>query len=273
MASKTTKLLLLVVALISFSAGVAFEYAFLTYLWPNRHLTYTWMYTLQNPRKVGEPCKTDQVLDRQGYSLGYSYEHKAALWAAYIISPGSISIDVERSNNFYADKDIPEAHRARLEDFVNTGYDKGHQAPSAAIDFSKEANRETFALSNITLQDQKLNREAWGTLEDHERAWTKTKGKLYVVTGPIFTAKPKKINGISVPAKYYKVIYAYDADKAIGFILPNRAVKNEDLWDYAMSVQEVEKQTGLTFFSNLGKEQQQRLKEQVDVDWWRGTKK
>ena len=152
---------------------------------------------------------------------------------------------------------------------MNTGYDKGHLAPSAAIDFSKNANRETFALSNVALQDPTLNRRAWGKLEDLERDWTKTRGKLYVVTGPIFTKRPKKVNEMSVPSRFYKVIYAYKANKAIGFIFPNKPITAKDLWKYAMSVQEVEKETGLKFFSKFSENKQKKLKETVDIEWWK----
>jgi len=266
--SKGTKAFVIVVAIVSFAAGIAFEYAFLTYLWPNRHQTYSWVYTLRKHAKPGEPVKTDQVLKRRGYSLGYAYDRKAALWVAYILTEGSVSVDVGRYSNFFPDKDIPEKHRARLDDFVNTGFDKGHQAPSASIDFSKRANRETFALSNITLQAQKLNRQAWSKLEELERTWTKTKGKVYVVTGPIYDDTPKIVNGIPVPAKYYKVIYAYDADQAIGFIFPNREVRNANLWHYSMPVQEVEEKTGYTFFSNFSDSKQRALKKTKDLDWW-----
>lgn len=270
--SKTTRNLLLIVSIIAFMAGVFFEYAFMTYIWPNRHYSYVWIYTLRNHRKPGKPCKTDKVLDRQGYSVGYSYDHKAALWVSYIISDGSTGVDIGRHSSFFVDTDIPEEHRARPEDFLNTGYDKGHQAPSAAIDFSKEANRETFALSNVTLQEPKLNRQAWGKLEDLERDWTQTKGKLYIVTGPLYSSRPKKLNGIPVPSKFYKVIYAYKARQAIGFIFPNKSVENKDLWKYAMPVQDVEEQTGLDFFSKFKEKQQKKLQENLDIDWWKESK-
>ena len=103
---RTTKYLLLIVAIVSFIAGVAFEYAFITYIWPNRQQSYAWIYTLRNHRKPGEPCETDLVLDRQGYSLGYSYQNKAALWVSYIMSVGSVGIDVGRHSSFYGDSDI-----------------------------------------------------------------------------------------------------------------------------------------------------------------------
>ncbi len=258
-----------IVAFIGFIAGIAFEYWFLTDIWPNRYRSYSWVYTLRNYRKPGEPCHTDLVLDRLGYSLGYSYQYKSALWVSYILSSGSVSINVGRHGSFYADPDIPEEHRVQPEQHRNTDYDKGHLAPSASIDFSKEANRETFALSNVVPQVPRLNRQAWGKLESLERKWAETRGKIYVVTGPIYSSRPRKVNDLPIPSKFYKVIYSYEADKAIGFIMPNKAVEEKNLWRYAKSVQEVEEQTSLTFFSKFSQEKQHRLKAEVDKTWWK----
>lgn len=266
--TKGTKTLVITVAILAFAAGIAVEYGFLTYVWPNRHQSYSWVFALRNHAKPGQPVDTDQVLKRKGYALGYSYDRKAALWVSYILTTGSVSVNVERYSSFFPDRDIPEQYRAEPDDFVNTGYDKGHQAPSASIDFSEAANRETFALSNVTLQAQKLNRQAWSKLEGLERDWTETKGKIYVVTGPIYDDNPKVVNGIPVPDRYYKVIYAYEADKAIGFIFPNRDVENANLWRYSMPVSDVEEKTGYTFFSNFSEAKQRALKDTKDLDWW-----
>ncbi|MBD3306108.1 DNA/RNA non-specific endonuclease [candidate division KSB3 bacterium] len=258
----------LIVFLLGVIVGGAAEYGFLVHVWPHRYQSYSWVYALRNHRKPGEPCETDLVLDRQGYSLGYSYKHKSALWVSYVISSGSIGIDVDRGRSFYADPDIPERYRVEPEDHTRTGYDRGHLAPSAAIDFSLQANRETYALSNIIVQEGELNREAWHQLENYVREWTRTKGKLYVVTGPLYSSRPKKVNGLAIPSRFYKVIYSYDGDEAIGFIFPNKPVSHEEVWKYAMSVAEVERKTDLTFFSRFREKTQRELKESVDIGWW-----
>ena len=260
----------LIIIVLAFMAGIAFEYWFLTKVWPNRHRSYSWVYSLRKYKKLGEPCKTDQVLNRKGYSLGYSYEYKSALWVSYILSAGSTEIDSGRHGSFYADKDIPEEYRVQPEQHTNTEYDRGHLAPSATIDFSPEANRETFALSNVVPQAPRLNRQAWEKLESLERKWAKTKGKLHVVTGPLYSSRPRKVNDLKIPSRFYKVIYSYDEKKAIGFIMPNKAVSDSDLWRYAMSVQEVEAETGLHFFSALSQKKQDALKANLDLEWWKG---
>ncbi len=259
----------LIVAIIAFLAGAFFQHWFMKAVWPKRHSTYTWIYTFRNHRKPGEPVKTDLVLDRKGYSVGYSYEHKAALWVSYIFSKGSIEVDLDKRSSFYADPDIPEEYQVQPEDHIKTGYDRGHLAPSATIAYSRAANKETYALSNVLLQDSTLNRQAWSTLEKRARSWTERMGKLYVVTGPVFPSRPKKIHGMSLPSQLYKVIYAYDAEQAIGFLFPNKSVSNDDLWKYALSVEKLEDNTSLTFFSNFRQRDQKRIKDNVDIDWWK----
>jgi len=259
---------LIVVAIISAIIGGAIEYVFLIYVWPERFRIYTWIYKLRNHRELGEPCKTDLVLDRIGYSLGYSFKRKSALWVTYIVTEDSVGVDVERGDRFYADTDIPEKYRVEPNVYKNTGYDKGHLAPSAAIDFSRESNDETFAMSNISFQHPKLNRQAWGSLEDKVRDWTETKGKLIVATGPIFGARNKRIEGLPVPRRFYKVIYSYDHQKFIGFIFPNEAIRASELWNYAMPVEDVENETGYDFFDNLS-EDIQKNKETLDLEFWK----
>jgi len=237
------------------------------HIWPNRHRTYVWVFALRNHRHLGVPCKTDLVLDRQGYSLGYSFERRCALWVSYIISKHSVSVDVERGEKFYPDPQIPEPYRVHPDDFKNSGFDKGHLAPSAAIDFSRKSNDETFAMSNIALQHPKLNRQAWGRLEGFLRAWTVTLGKLMVITGPIYGPKPQKVNNVPVPASFYTVVYAYTSMACVGFVLPNVEVKAEALWDHAMSIRQVEEKTGFVFFDKIGS-RLDHAKQSLDVGFW-----
>lgn len=247
-------------------AGASAQYVLSNYLLPNKSRVYTWIFAFRNHKQLGEPCKTDLVIDRDGYSLGYSYEKKSALWVSYIISKNSIGINVERCDKFYPDFEVPEEYRVSPEDYRNTGYDKGHLAPNSAIDFSRKSNDQTFAMSNITLQEPKLNRQAWKSLESSIEGWTRSKGKLYIVTGPIYTKRPEKVNGLPLPKSFYKVIYSFEHRRCIGFIFPNKEVTANDLWKYAMSVADVEKETGYHF---LNKVNEHKIKNQLEIDWWR----
>lgn len=250
----------------AFIAGMGIQYLLSFRILPHWHAIYVWWFRLRNHKKYGEPCKTDKTFDRDGYSLGYSYQNKTAMWVSYIISKASIGVDVPRENEFYPDPDVPEKYRVTPDDYRNSGYDKGHFAPSAAIDFSRRANNQTFAMSNIIFQNPKLNRQAWSGLEAIIRKWTHSKGKLYVVTGPVYGQRSKRVNGIAVPRALYKVIYSIKYKKTIAFLFPNKEISSRDIWKYAVSVKELEKETSMKFLSKVSRSR--KIKNDKDFVWW-----
>jgi len=259
---------LLLVALAAVLLGGLIWHSVLSRFWPNRHRAYTWLYAMRNHRKYGEPCKTDIILDRDGYSLGFCPKRKSALWVSYIICKRSVSVDKDRSASFFADPDLPESCRVSPDVYRNSGFDKGHLAPSAAIDFSRRSNDQTFAMSNVSPQHPKLNRQAWGRLEAQIRDWTTTKGKLVVITGPVFTKRPRRLNGsVAIPQHFYHVVFSLRHNRCIGFVFPNTAVKASQVWDHVMPVREVEKLTGYKFFKDLTRGK--RIKTKLKVEWWR----
>lgn len=262
---------LFITAGMSFILGMAAQYAIGTHFLPNRHQIYTWIFRLRNHRLLGEPCDVDQILDRKGYSLGYSYKRKAAAWVSYIVTQASASVNVERGDKFYTDTDIPVVYQVSPDIYRNSGYDKGHLAPSAEIDYSRESNDETFAMSNIVFQHPKFNRQAWGALEGWVRKWTEKKGKLSIIAGPMYTRDSQKIKDIPVPTAFFKVIYAHDHHQAIGFVFPNQAVSAKHLWDYALTVESVENETGYVFFKRLPETERVLITQNVNLDWWRAS--
>ena len=100
-----------------------------------------------------------------------------------------------------------------------------------------------------------------------------TERKIVVVTGPIL---PKKktvaigTNQVTVPTHYYKVIFDLTPPrKMIGFILPNEG-SDGPLATFAVTVDAVEKVTGLDFFSKVLNEEQERLERTISVKAWKG---
>lgn len=87
--------------------------------------------------------------------------------------------------------------------------------------------------------------------------------EIYVVTGAIFPpaseAKYLPSGKITIPKAFYKVIYDLTPpQKMIGFIIPHRS-SDQPLQVFSVSVDEVEKQTGLDFFSKLPDDLEDRL--------------
>lgn len=215
----------------------------------------------------------DQVIHHKHYSLGYIEEHEVAAWVAYELTREQLKMErVKRADFFQPDLKVITGS-AQLSDYRGSGYDRGHLIPAADRAFSTEAMEETFLMSNITPQVHTFNGGIWRELEELVRDWAYKYKKVYVVTGPVLTVTPVKrigANKISVPAAFYKVILDISEPelKGIGFIIPNE-MSTQRLQQYAMSIDEVEKQTGIDFFADLLDEAlAQKIESQFDISLW-----
>lgn len=212
-----------------------------------------------------------QIISHTGYTLCYSEEHEQPYWVAYVLTPEEVNNKVvSREDNFREDPAI-ETGSASLKDYKKSGYDRGHLIPFADLAWSEEAASESFFLSNMSPQNASLNRGKWQELEQAVRDFTKD-GPVCVVTGPVLSGGPYKTigeNEVSVPDYYYKVVLDYDGDefKAIGFVLPNEKCTKK-LTDYAVSVDEVERLTGLDFFFLLEDNLENLLESVYDISLW-----
>ncbi|CAK6713038.1 DNA/RNA endonuclease G [Vibrio harveyi] len=193
---------------------------------------------------------SDQFLCRDGYAVGYNYDTKNADWVAYHITAESVNITNKRSNSFKEDTEMPDYARSTLADYKGSGYDRGHLAPSATMDFTRESMKQSFLMSNMSPQLPGFNRVGWRVLEEHVRDLANEYNELYVVTGPIYQGNEETIgNGVVIPSAFYKVILDPSFDEAIAFIVPHRDVSSSELANFITTIDEVERQTGLDFFA------------------------
>ena len=219
----------------------------------------------------GVPGKADTIIDRPGYALGYIEYHEQPAWVIYIMTKAEATTKrAKRTNKFRADPQIP-TESATLADYRRSGYDRGHLAPAADMAFSGQTMADSFFMSNMSPQKPAFNRGIWKDLEALVRSFAITERKIVVVTGPILP-KEKTVtigaNKVTVPTHYYKVIFDLTPPrKMIGFILPNEG-SDRPLEDFAVTVDVVEKATGLDFFSALPKAVQERLESTITVSAW-----
>ncbi len=212
---------------------------------------------------LGAPGAAHQVLCRQGFAVGYNYRTKVADWVAYYLTDTSVGINSGRTENFRADEEIPAPYRANLEDYRRSGFDRGHLAPRASVDFSHEAMEESFLLSNIAPQRPGFNREGWADLEQYVRACTTRVGEMYVVTGTLYDAQRSVIgNGVEVPDYFYKVLLAPRQGRAVAFLIPHRDFSKRDILKFVVSVDAIEAQTGIDFFAGLNDADEVRIEAQ-----------
>ena len=219
----------------------------------------------------GVPGPADCIVNREGYALGYSEEHEQARWVIYRMTYEEATTKAtSRNDNFREDPEISSGS-ATLADYRSSGYDRGHMAPAADMAFSVKTMDESFYLSNMCPQSPECNRGPWKDLEAKVRDFAIKEKDVYIVTGPILTDTNMKTigtNKVTVPKRFYKVIWdRTPPQKMIAFILPNSG-STKNLQDFAVTVDEVELETGLDFFSELPKEQQETLESTLTVNAW-----
>ncbi|QHT65644.1 DNA/RNA non-specific endonuclease [Rhodocytophaga rosea] len=216
----------------------------------------------------------DQIVRHQAYSLSYADEFEQPYWVAYQLTASEVKGKSERENDFRPDPDV-KTGSATPDDYRGSGYDRGHLAPAADFKFSNKAMSESFFMSNMSPQAPEFNREIWEHLESRVRSWVKKDQVLYVVTGPVLKGKMSYIgrrNKVAVPPMYFKVILdLYQPDvKAIAFLMKNEG-SNEPLESFAVTIDEVEKETGLDFFPLLPDDMEQKLESSLTIsDWFKG---
>ena len=211
-----------------------------------------------------------QLIEHRAFSLGYSEEHEQAAWVAYLLSSRHGENLHNRRNNFRADPQVSSGS-ASPQDYTNSGYDRGHLAPAADFDFSREALSESFYMSNMSPQLPSFNRGDWKELEDLVRQWATREDSLWVVSGPVLKKGLQKIgaNGVSVPDYFYKIILDVRQPeiKMISFLMPNKKI-NQDLRNWVVPVDSVEKVSGLDFFPQLPDVLEDSLEKSSQPDYW-----
>jgi endonuclease G len=222
------------------------------------------------PENILPASTTGEVVRHAYFTLSYDEDHEQAEWVAYELTRDRLNEKwAERPNTFRPDPDV-RTESATPRDYNGSGYDRGHLCAAADMAFDAAAIDETFLMSNMSPQVPAFNGGVWRELEECARDWARKFKRVYVATGPVLTQTPLGAVGFSkvtVPAAYYKVLYAPEQHKAIAFVMPNE-LSAKPVMDYAVSIDEVEKLTGLDFFPSLLKGLNEEIEGSLDKDAW-----
>ncbi len=213
----------------------------------------------------------DQLVRRVGYTLKYVEKYEQPAWVAYILPAEQIQGGEERENQFMPDP-VVQSGTAVTADYTRSGYDRGHMAPAGDFKNSYQVMKETFYMSNISPQVPQFNRGIWLELEKMVRAWAYKYERVYVVTGPVLTqGLPTigRLNKVAVPRQFYKVILYVKSPyvKGIGFLLNNEPSK-APLSSFVVSIDSIEKLTGVDFFPRLPDSIEQKVEAKSNAKEW-----
>lgn len=224
------------------------------------------LWELPNPK-----CsRVQQTIYHFAYTVSFNSVWHIPNWVAYELTASETEGPYERASTFKQDPKVTKGC-AVTKDYTKSGYDRGHMAPAADMRWSQTAMQESFYTSNICPQLHSLNAGDWKELEDKGRDWAKEYGKVYIACGPIMKDGYETIGatGVAVPTAFFKVVFRIVRGRyyGIGYIF-NNASGNYPLSHYAVSIDEVEKITGLDFFYQLPDKIEKVMEAQCQPKEW-----
>lgn len=213
------------------------------------------------------------IIEYSGYTVSYDEASRIPVWVAYELTGdeanGTIS---RRGKNFRLDEKTCVI-QADNYDYRGSGWSRGHMAPAGDFKWDEQAMWDTFYYTNCCPQDEKLNNGSWNVLENKVRTWAREFGSIYVVTGPIIGQNQGgKIgpHGIVVPDAFFKAVLVYSNEEyhGIGFVMFNNS-EPQRLRDSYLSINELEKVTGLDFFPEMDDSVEEKVEDAVDLKLWK----
>ncbi len=239
------------------------------------------------------------------YTILYDKTKFHPVWVAYTYDSKSAQrnwtsrTDAWRGDPFY---DSNKQYQLDINTFP--GYQRGHIVGSAERYYSREANEQTFYMTNMSPMNGAFNGDYWGEVEDKVRdnwgrAVTDSKsqfynGTLYVVKGGTIDKEENIIEYINlrntkgntvrmaVPRYYWMAVLFVSKSgsaRAIGFWMEhkdyrlniNDASAMQNLRrGAACSIDELEARTGIDFFCNLLDGAENAVEKSYDINNWPG---
>ncbi|WP_338410791.1 DNA/RNA non-specific endonuclease [uncultured Flavobacterium sp.] len=194
---------------------------------------------------------SNDVYTNDSYSFSYKEIYEQSEWVAYELTSSDMNNAHYQRPYFNQDNSV-KSKSADWKNYKNSGYNKGHLCPAADRKSSYNMYKQTFLTSNISPQISDFNAGIWNRLEQKTRYWATRYGGLYVITGGVLKKGLKTIGkeNVAVPTYFYKIILTKDKLNMIAFLVPHEA-SNASLYSFVVSVDEIEKMTGIDFFKAL----------------------
>jgi len=222
------------------------------------------------------------------YALSYSRDKGIPNWVSWHLSNDWMNI-AERQDDFRSYDDLPaDWHSVTRSSYTNSGFDRGHNCPSADRTCSEDGNSATFYMINMLPQAPSHNRDVWSDLESFSRELVDEGNEVYVIMGN-YGIGGEGSNGmkdyiddgkVAVPASIWKVLLilpdgrndllrVYDDTRIIAVDIPNNNTVNTQNWyEYMTMVDSIEARTGFDIFDELPEQLQNTLETKVDSGPW-----
>jgi len=215
------------------------------------------------------PGPREQQVKHTLFALSYNEGYELASWAAYQLTP-----EQARTTGTFKEKYVEDplvtTGSAAVKDYKDAGFIMGQLVPPEDMFVSPQALEETFLTSNTVPHKPSFNKNVWKLIEKLAREWAKEGNTLYIVTGPVLADAPFGTfgpNKISIVERYYKAILDVTGERAIAFVIRGNVATGVPK-SFAITVDELEKVTGIDFFPSLPDDLEQKVEADHDFTKW-----
>ncbi|WP_245328217.1 DNA/RNA non-specific endonuclease [Hymenobacter aquaticus] len=226
---------------------------------------------------------TNYLLVKPQFTIGYNANRGTPTWVSWHLNRAWMG-SAPRQDDFRPDPALPrEFYQVTMRSYAGSGFDKGHNCPSADRTADLDDNSATFLMSNMIPQAPNNNQRTWSSLEEWGRTQVSRGQEIYVIMGSYGKGGTgakgfmTTLDGghVTVPARVWKVLVILPEGsddinriatqaRILAIDTPNDNAVSPDWSQYRVSVDAIENATGLDLLSKLPLDVQARLEAQVD---------
>lgn len=218
------------------------------------------------------------------YSLSYNRSRATPNWVSWYVGTSSLG-NTPRQDDFRADTSLPSGwYEVGATSFSGSGFDRGHNCPSADRTSTVDANSATFLMDNMIPQAPNNNQHTWANLESYARTLVNSGNEVYIImgsygiggTGSNGLANTVDNGRVTVPNRIWKVVVVIPqgsddinrvttTTRVIAVDTPNTNSISSSWGTYRTSVDAIESATGYDLLSILPNATEAVLESKVDT--------
>ncbi|WP_253405034.1 DNA/RNA non-specific endonuclease [Pontibacter sp. HSC-36F09] len=226
---------------------------------------------------------SNYFIQKEQYAMSYNSYRGTPNWVSWHLSSAWMG-STPRQDDFRGDNTLPDNfYRVLPSDYTGSGFDRGHNTPSADRTLTVTDNSDTFLMSNMIPQAPTNNQQTWANLENYCRKLVSQGNELYIIMGQYGKGgtgsagyKETLAGGkVTVPNRIWKVIMVLpegtndvgrvtNSTRVIAIDTPNSNSISTSWATYRTTVDAIESKTGYDVLSNVSAAVQEVIEARVD---------
>ena len=219
------------------------------------------------------------LIERPVQTLDYNDTLGLPNWASWNLTASDLGTNSR--STFLVDTNLPpNFYRVGTGEYAGSGYDRGHLCPSADRDATASDNALVYFMSNVLPQHPRNNSGVWLQFEDYCRSLVTSTNhyELLIQCGPSgFTGARINTNGyVAIPSHTWKIVVVLPpgsapatnritaTNRVIALKIPNDSSATNPWPYYVTAANQIQVDTGLTFFTALPPDVSAALRAKVD---------